>query len=466
MKPAPFDYVRAETLAEAHAALAAEGSDAAVIAGGQSLVPLLSMRMARPKRGGRHHARRGPVRHRGRRQCDPRRRRGAPGRIAGVAANSPRASRCWRRRCPGSGTGRRARAARSAARSRIADPSAELPLCLLALGGEVVLSSARGRRSVAAENFFTGLMSTARRDDEMIEAVSFPSARAGDRLRVRRIRAPAWRLRHRRLRGGGDEDQLRLAVGGVADRPRVICRCSTTPTRRRARRFRVGTSTRATTCTRPREYRRDARAPARPADDRGGAHAAPERRARHTVRLTLNGRTHEAEAEPRMLLTDFLRHELGLTGTHVGCEHGVCGACTVADRRRAGARLPDARGAGRRRDVRTVEGLAPTPAGSRCCRRRSAAITRCNAASARRHPDVARCAICAQRPDPDEAEIREFCQRPHLPLHRLCADRRAALDAARRLREESRACLTSARAFSRASRAIPTRWRLSTATCG
>ena len=49
MKPAPFDYVRAETLAEAHDVLAAEGSDAAVIAGGQTLVPLLSMRMARPK---------------------------------------------------------------------------------------------------------------------------------------------------------------------------------------------------------------------------------------------------------------------------------------------------------------------------------------------------------------------------------------------------------------------------------
>ena len=48
MKPAPFDYVRAETLAEAHAVLAAEGGDASVIAGGQSLVPLLSMRMARP----------------------------------------------------------------------------------------------------------------------------------------------------------------------------------------------------------------------------------------------------------------------------------------------------------------------------------------------------------------------------------------------------------------------------------
>jgi len=48
MKPAPFDYLRAESLAEVHAVLASEGSDAAVIAGGQTLVPLLSMRMARP----------------------------------------------------------------------------------------------------------------------------------------------------------------------------------------------------------------------------------------------------------------------------------------------------------------------------------------------------------------------------------------------------------------------------------
>jgi 2-furoyl-CoA dehydrogenase 2Fe-2S iron sulfur subunit len=47
------------------------------------------------------------------------------------------------------------------------------------------------------------------------------------------------------------------------------------------------------------------------------------------VTLTLNGRKTSGEAEPRMLLTDFLRQEIGLTGTHVGCEHGVCGCCTV-----------------------------------------------------------------------------------------------------------------------------------------
>ena len=47
------------------------------------------------------------------------------------------------------------------------------------------------------------------------------------------------------------------------------------------------------------------------------------------VTLTVNGITHTRRIEPRMLLSDFLRNELGLTGTHVGCEHGVCGACTV-----------------------------------------------------------------------------------------------------------------------------------------
>ena len=50
---------------------------------------------------------------------------------------------------------------------------------------------------------------------------------------------------------------------------------------------------------------------------------------RRSVTLTVNGETRVAEAEPRMLLSDFLRDGLGLTGTHVGCEHGVCGACTV-----------------------------------------------------------------------------------------------------------------------------------------
>ena len=48
-----------------------------------------------------------------------------------------------------------------------------------------------------------------------------------------------------------------------------------------------------------------------------------------SVTVTVNGAQHERTVEPRLLLSDFLRHHVGLTGTHVGCEHGVCGACTV-----------------------------------------------------------------------------------------------------------------------------------------
>jgi 2-furoyl-CoA dehydrogenase 2Fe-2S iron sulfur subunit len=80
---------------------------------------------------------------------------------------------------------------------------------------------------------------------------------------------------------------------------------------------------------------------------------------RHQVRFRLNGTAVHGEAEPRMLLTDFLRQQIGATGTHVGCEHGVCGACTVSvDGMIARACLTLAvqvEGS----DIRTVEGLAP-----------------------------------------------------------------------------------------------------------
>jgi 2-furoyl-CoA dehydrogenase 2Fe-2S iron sulfur subunit len=80
---------------------------------------------------------------------------------------------------------------------------------------------------------------------------------------------------------------------------------------------------------------------------------------RHAIGFTLNGKPCGGEAEPRMLLTDFLRHQVGATGTHVGCEHGVCGACTIEiDGKLARACLTLAvqiDGCA----VRTVEGLAP-----------------------------------------------------------------------------------------------------------
>jgi 2-furoyl-CoA dehydrogenase 2Fe-2S iron sulfur subunit len=80
--------------------------------------------------------------------------------------------------------------------------------------------------------------------------------------------------------------------------------------------------------------------------------------ARHRVRFTLNGKAVEGDAEPRLLFSDFLRHVIGLTGTHVGCEHGACGACTVLVGGKAmrACLLYAVQMEGRA--VRTVEGLA------------------------------------------------------------------------------------------------------------
>ena len=76
------------------------------------------------------------------------------------------------------------------------------------------------------------------------------------------------------------------------------------------------------------------------------------------VTLTLNGQKTSGNAEPRMLLTDFLRHEIGLTGTHVGCEHGVCGCCTVLIDGVASRSCLTLAHAADGRSVETVESLA------------------------------------------------------------------------------------------------------------
>ncbi len=77
------------------------------------------------------------------------------------------------------------------------------------------------------------------------------------------------------------------------------------------------------------------------------------------ITVTVNGKSHTKEVPTRLLLSDFLRHELLLTGTHVGCEHGVCGACTVLlDGRSARSCLTLAVQANGH-EVMTVEGIAP-----------------------------------------------------------------------------------------------------------
>jgi 2-furoyl-CoA dehydrogenase FAD binding subunit len=216
MKPAAFDYIRAEHLDEVLDGLARDGGDARVIAGGQSLMPMLNMRLARPKtlidimrlpELARIERRSGNVVI------------GAGVRQATLLAwpELGNALPLIAQALPWTGhvqTRSRGTVCGSIAH---ADPSAELPLVLCALGGEVHLRNARKRRRVSAKDFFAGMMATSRADDELIEAVSFPADG----------RACAFREVARRH---GDfaivacatvatNDGVRLAVGGVADMP-------------------------------------------------------------------------------------------------------------------------------------------------------------------------------------------------------------------------------------------------------
>ena len=82
---------------------------------------------------------------------------------------------------------------------------------------------------------------------------------------------------------------------------------------------------------------------------------------KRTIRLRVNGTAYEREVEARLSLADLLRHEIGLTGTHLGCEHGVCGACTILlDGRSARSCLMLAVQANGH-ELLTVEGIAPSP---------------------------------------------------------------------------------------------------------
>ncbi len=156
----------------------------------------------------------------------------------------------------------------------------------------------------------------------------------------------------------------------------------------------------------------------------------------HRVSFRLNGRAVSGPAEPRMLLSDFIRHVLGATGTHVGCEHGVCGACTVqidgAPARSCLALAVQVGGA----DIRTVEGLAP------------AADRLSPLQNAFRENYGLHCGFCTpgilmsldalleERPDVSEPEIREFLSGHLCRCTGYVSIVKAALAAARQRRED------------------------------
>ncbi|MFL5002493.1 MAG: FAD binding domain-containing protein [Xanthobacteraceae bacterium] len=218
MKPAAFDYVRAETLAEVHDVLAAEGDDARVLAGGQTLVPMLAMRLARPKVVidiMRLPELSGIVIERESIRVGAAATQAALLALPGLAERQPLLAQAL----PFVGHAQTRSRGTVCGSIAHADPSAEIPLVLVALRGEIELSTARQRRRVAAEEFFTGLMSTTRADDELIEAVAIPTRRPGQGCAFREFGRRHGDFAIVACAAVADSDGMRLAVGGVADRP-------------------------------------------------------------------------------------------------------------------------------------------------------------------------------------------------------------------------------------------------------
>jgi 2-furoyl-CoA dehydrogenase 2Fe-2S iron sulfur subunit len=156
----------------------------------------------------------------------------------------------------------------------------------------------------------------------------------------------------------------------------------------------------------------------------------------HRVSFRLNGRAVSGPAEPRLLLSDFIRHVLGFTGTHVGCEHGVCGACTIqidgVPARSCLTLALQVEGA----DIRTVEGLAPAP--DRLSPLQNAFRENFGLQCGFCTPGILMSldALLRDRPDATEPQIREFLSGHLCRCTGYTSIVKAALAAARQQRED------------------------------
>jgi 2-furoyl-CoA dehydrogenase FAD binding subunit len=216
MKPTAFDYVRAEHLDEALDVLGQEGGGARIIAGGQSLMTMLNMRLAKPgilidimrlPELARIDSKGGTITV------------GAGVRQASLLKwpELDRSLRLAALALPWTGHAQTRSRGTVCGSIAHADPSAELPLVLQALGGEVHLRSAKRRRRVAANKFFTGMMTTARTDEEMIEAVSFPVVHG--RCAFREVARRHGDFAIVACAAVATATGVRIAFGGVADMP-------------------------------------------------------------------------------------------------------------------------------------------------------------------------------------------------------------------------------------------------------
>ena len=357
MKPPPFHYAAPTTLAEAVGLLAEHADDEPrVLAGGQSLIPLMNFRLANPGH-----------------LIDLRR-------VAGLTASASRATcwssapwparpaaervargRRWPRRCwPRRSATSRTRPVRN--RGTVggslahADPAAELPAVVLALDAELVAAGPAGRRAHRGRRVLPRpVQHGAGSPDEILTEIRLP--RRGRRARVRRVRPDPRQLRRGRRWPRSSSwtatgsRRAAIALSGVAPTAvrataaeRVLAGAAPDAAavargrRRRGRRA----SPRPATCTAApqtriaiaRTYlRRGDRAGRCPAH--GTEVSTVARIDQHDITLTVNGRTHDRRGRAAPAPGRLPARGPRARGTHIGCEHGVCGTCTVLRRRRA-----------------------------------------------------------------------------------------------------------------------------------
>ena len=220
MKPPRFDYVRATSVEEAIEALAEHGDDARVLAGGQSLVAMLNMRLVAPEvvvdisrvpeLATITHTADAIEIGAGVTQA-------AMERLDGLAEHLPLVARAlpfvghYQTRVRGTVCGSIAHA----------DPSSELPLCLAVLGGEVVLRSSRGTRTLAAADFQRDVLTTACEPDEMIMAVRLPLRALGEGCAFTEFGIRHGDFAIVALAAIADSTRVRVGIGGCSDHPHV-----------------------------------------------------------------------------------------------------------------------------------------------------------------------------------------------------------------------------------------------------
>jgi CO/xanthine dehydrogenase FAD-binding subunit/aerobic-type carbon monoxide dehydrogenase small subunit (CoxS/CutS family) len=393
MKPPAFRYERPVSLAEALALLAEHGDEARPLAGGQSLVPMLNLRLAAPgvvvdlnalpdldrieSDGATLTV--GALTRQRRLELSP-----AAARIPALADGLPLVGHV--------ATRNRGTVGGSVAHG---DPAAELPLALLALGGSVVADGPDGRREIRADDLFAGFLTTTLRPGELVVEVGFPAPSPGEGSALIEVAqrhgdfplaAVAVSLR---LEPDGRVVAARVAAGAVADRPLLLLEVGEAlvagASPEDAGRLAASLVDPSGSLHAPADYQRHlvgvlvTRALSRAAA-RAGRSSPPEQpvhdfppippKSVHRTgdspddrqpagRCGVNGRVVPLDGVPdRRLLSDFLRHDVGLRGTHVGCEHGVCGACTV---RLDGVAVRSCLLLARQADgaeITTVEGLA------------------------------------------------------------------------------------------------------------